>query len=138
MVLGGGSGRARTVPTIHSGGGGLTAAIAKNTYVTGVVVVAQDDAPHGPSHIAPIAMQLFDAMASGAESTHTMTAMTAMAARAVRIALVTIPSHTTATTHLVDIVWDTPTGADAAASLPQAVAHGRWNDGPRQGGLTNG
>ena len=47
----------------------------------GTLVVVQDDAPQGPSHIAPMAMQLFDAIARGAESTHTRTVTTAATAR---------------------------------------------------------
>lgn len=43
--------------------------------------MVQDDAPQGPSHIAPMAMQLFDAIARGAESTHTRTVTTAATAR---------------------------------------------------------
>jgi len=49
--------------------------------VPGTLVVVQDDAPQGPSHIAPMAMQLFDAIARGAESTHTRIATKAAAAR---------------------------------------------------------
>jgi len=49
--------------------------------LTGTLLVAQDETPQGPSHIAPIAMQLFDAMASGADKTHTATAITATTAR---------------------------------------------------------
>jgi len=49
--------------------------------LTGTLLVAQDETPQGPSHIAPIAMQLFDARASGADKAHTATASTATTAR---------------------------------------------------------
>jgi len=49
--------------------------------LTGTLLVAQDETPQGPSHIAPIPMQLFDAMASGADNAHTATAITATTAR---------------------------------------------------------
>ena len=42
---------------------------------------AHDEAPHGPSHIAPMAMQLFEAIASGAATPHTTTAITATTTR---------------------------------------------------------
>src|SRR5256712_2062205 len=84
--LGGGSASARGTLAKSSGARGDTIAIvARITWLTGALVVRQDEAPHGPSHIAPMAMQLFDAMASGAESTHTTTAITATAARHVRM-----------------------------------------------------
>ena len=45
------------------------------------VETKHDEVPHGPSHIIPMPMQWLEAIASGAENTHTTTARTATAAR---------------------------------------------------------
>jgi len=81
VALGGGSGRARSAQGKLSGGRGDTLATARSMLLTGTLLVAQDATPQGPSHIAPIAVQLFDAMASGADKAHTATAITATTAR---------------------------------------------------------
>ena len=81
MALGGGSGRARSAQGKLSGDRGDTLATARSMSLTGTLLVAQDETPQGPSHIAPIAMQLFDAMASGADKAHTATAITTTTAR---------------------------------------------------------
>ena len=81
VALGGGSGRARSALGESSGGLGDMLDTARSTSLIGTLVAAQDETPHGPSHTAPIAMQLFDAMASGADKAHTATAITATTAR---------------------------------------------------------
>src|SRR5213594_796077 len=83
VVLGGGSGRDRSAQGKPSGGRGdtLVTARRRSMSLTGTLLVAQDETPQGPSHIAPIARQLFDAMASGADNAHTATAITATTAR---------------------------------------------------------
>jgi hypothetical protein len=61
---------------------GAYAAVTRVAVViAGTTDTAHEEAPHGPSHIAPIAMQLFEAIARGAESTQTTIATTATAAR---------------------------------------------------------
>src|SRR5205809_4119232 len=81
VALGGGSGRARSAQGKPSGARGDTLATARSMSLTGTLLVAQDETPQGPSHIAPIPMQLFDAMSSGADNAHTATAITATTAR---------------------------------------------------------
>src|SRR5207247_9777269 len=80
VALGGGSGRARSAQGKPSGDRGDTLAAARSMSLTGTLLVAQDETPQGPSHIAPIAMQLFDARARGAEKDHTATASTSTTA----------------------------------------------------------
>ena len=81
VVLGGGSGRDRSAQGKPSGARGDTLATARSMSLTGTLLVAQDETPQGPSHIAPIAVQLFDAIASGADKAHTTTAITTTTAR---------------------------------------------------------
>jgi hypothetical protein len=84
--LGGGSGSASGAVDTSSGTCGDRIAIVANaTWTTGALVVMQDETPHGPSHIAPIAMQLSEAIASGADSAHRRTAITATAVRQARM-----------------------------------------------------
>src|SRR5438445_7207179 len=67
--LGGGSGSASRAAEKSSGTRGDTIEIvARTSWLTGALVVTQDEAPHGPSHMAPMAMQLSEAIASGAAS----------------------------------------------------------------------
>src|SRR5207245_1090605 len=66
VALGGGSGRARSAQGKPSGDRGDTLATARSMLLTGTLLVAQDETPQGPSHIAPITIQLFDATPSGA------------------------------------------------------------------------
>src|SRR6266446_3811120 len=59
VALGGGSGRARSAQGKPSGARGDTLATARSMSLTGTLLVAQDETPQGPSHIAPIAVAVW-------------------------------------------------------------------------------